>query len=305
MRILVVTGLLLCSMVATTFADVGLDDIDPRDGRVFYVRLFNGDILTGEVQQIAQSISTGRVVTLDTDLGIIKVHEADIAEIREYGEQYRYRHRVYVMPSAAPIGDDHFIGLYELAFPYAGFGVGQWLSITGGRTFLPTVPWSDQISVVTAKITAYQGKNEMVEGGTQAYAFGIAEVWLNDVNPSTVLFANATFTGRWAAVTTMFFAKVAGADNATFRLGDLADPIPLTWNTGAFGIGLGVDARFSDRHDLRFIGEVWNNDLTRPANTVIFTGLRLANSAVGMDFGLTFVTAPAVIPTVSFNWTPF
>lgn len=281
-----------------------VDDIDIAEEVVYFVRLHNGDLLSGPVREIAND-AEGTFIRLGTEIGRAKVYLHQIAWIGTQERSYRQHHRLYIMPTAEPIGKDHFLGLWELLFLYGGVGIGDVVSITAGRTAVPGIPFDQQVSAVTAKATVYAGDNGIVEGGKQYYAVGVAAGWLNDANFLANIFAVATFTGKRSSVTTMMFAKVAGPDVYTFHAGRIIDPFNLTYASGKIGVGLGLDSRIEDRHDIHVVGELWNADITRPSNTALYLGLRLANTAFSMDFGMTVLTAPAVVPTVAFAWTPF
>jgi hypothetical protein len=57
-------------------------------------------------------------------------------------------------------------------------------------------------------------------------------------------------------------------------------------------------------NDVHVICELWNPDIAKPMNSGALLGLRIANTHVAADFGLSVWTAPAIAPFVSFVWTP-
>jgi hypothetical protein len=99
------------------------------------------------------------------------------------------------------------------------------------------------------------------------------------------------------------FYKAGSDDYYKVRMG--ANSIDMNYADGSFGLGIGIDSRFSSMHDLHFIGELWNSDVTRPTHSAVMLGLRLCSSNFSADFGLSFFTQPFVAPFCSFVWTPF
>lgn len=281
-----------------------IDDVEPNTDTKYVVRLLNGDIVTGPIIETGND-QDGFFIKISTQFGRARIYAKEIAWMEYADGEYRHGHRGYLMPTAIPIGNDHFLGDIEIAFLYAGAGIGNVVSITAGRSFIPTVPSADQVSHVNLKVTVAENENGLVEGGKQFYAVGVTGTWLNASNFLGNVYGVATFTGKRTAISTMLFAKVAGESPMQVRFGTLLDSANVYYANGTIGVGLSMDSRFSDAHDLHFVGELWNNDITRPSNTVLYLGLRLANDRIAMDFGMSVFTAPAVVPTVAFAWTPF
>lgn len=298
------------------------NDLRDDPDREYVFRLVNGDIVSGPIIDIEawdlflrpgtdsmylrklRKQSFGFDVTVDALTGKLKLDSRNIAYFERRYEAYRHRHRGYIIPTAQPIGDDAFIGLWEIGFLYAGGGVGP-LSITAGRSFVPGIPARDQLSLVNVKATVAEADNGLVESGKQYYALGFNGAWLNDKNFIGHAYVNATFTGARAAATTTFFTKVAGPELMQVNLGTLVDAFNLPLANGAFGVAISIDTRFPDFHDLHAVMELANADITRPGNTLLYLGVRTALSSVGMDFGITLAPGPTVIPAVAFAWTPF
>ncbi|MFZ9869907.1 MAG: hypothetical protein ACO3E0_01990 [Candidatus Kapaibacteriota bacterium] len=274
------------------------------DDEIYVVRLENGDILSGAIVEFSED-DTGAYVRVASVVGRAKIYAKEIHSIYSSEADYRHRHRGYILPTAIPIGNDAFISLIEGVLPYAGVGVGNWLSITAGRTLVPGIAWSEQVSLVNAKFTVHTAPHGLVEGGEQYYAVGINGGWLNDVNFLGHVYGVATFTGKRTQATLMMFAKVAGKDNYTIKAGNFFGPSAFPLPNGTFGVGIGLDTRFPEMRNLHVVGELWNADLTRPANTALYLGLRLTSRAVASDFGFTIVQGPFVVPTVAFAWTPW
>ena len=298
------------------------NDLRDDPDREYVFRLVNGDIVSGPIIDIEawdpfprpgtdsmylkkrSKQSFGFDVTVDALTGKLKLDSRNIAYFERRYEAYRHRHRGYIIPTAQPIGDDAFIGLWEIGFLYAGGGVGP-LSITAGRSFVPGIPARDQLSLVNVKATVAEADNGLVESGKQYYALGFNGAWLNDKNFIGHAYVNATFTGARAAATTTFFTKVAGPELMQVNLGTLVNAFNLPLANGAFGVAISIDTRFPDFHDLHAVMELANADITRPGNTLLYLGVRTALSSVGMDFGITLAPGPTVIPAVAFAWTPF
>jgi hypothetical protein len=298
------------------------NDLRDDPDREYVFRLVNGDIVSGPIIDIEawdlflrpgtdsmylkkrSKQSFGFDVTVDALTGKLKLDSRNIAYFERRYEAYRHRHRGYIIPNAQPIGDDAFIGLWEIGFLYAGGGVGP-LSITAGRSFVPGIPARDQLSLVNVKATVAEADNGLVESGKQYYALGFNGAWLNDKNFIGHAYVNATFTGARAAATTTFFTKVAGPELMQVNLGTLVNAFNLPLANGAFGVAISIDTRFPDFHDLHAVMELANADITRPGNTLLYLGVRTALSSVGMDFGITLAPGPTVIPAVAFAWTPF
>jgi hypothetical protein len=296
--------LLLANVRALAMDNDALMDFVYVVDEPYIVRLETGEILTGTIAEIAED-AEGAFVRINSVIGRARIYAKEIAWISHVNEWYRHRHRGFLLPTAQPIRNDHFIGLVEGVLPYMGFGIGEWFSMTGGRSLVPGIPWTDQLSVINTKFTLYSAPNGLIDEGEQYYALGFNAGWLNDVNFMGHVFGVATFTGKRTQVSTMLFVKVAGEDIYSLNMGDFASSIPFVLTNGTFGVAIGLDTRFPEMRNLHVVAELWNADLTRPSNTALYLGLRLHSTAVAMDTGLTLVPGPALIPTVAFAWTPF
>lgn len=281
-----------------------LMDFEYDVDHTYYIRLANGNVITGPLTEINQD-NDGAFVKISSVFGRAKVYAKEIAWISASDDSYRHRHRGLIMPTAQPIRGDHFVALIEGVMPYFGFGIGEWASITAGRSLVPGIKWSEQVSIINAKVTVWENDNGLVEEGHQYYALGVNAGWLNDYNFIGHIYGVATFTGKRTQVSTSLFAKVAGDDVYTFSGGTFINPVRFYFTNGTIGIALGLDTRFPEMQDLHFMAELWNADLTRPANTILYTGLRFTTTAVAMDFGFTLTPGPALVPTVAFSYTPF
>lgn len=280
---------------------VEFDELQESEVTEYILRLTNGDILTGKIVEITDDEGEP-FLKLKSSIGTATIYQNQIVEIRLKEEYYRHNHRVFLMPTAEPIGDNHFVGLFELFFGYAGVGIADVGSITVGRTLIPGIPASDQLTLYNAKATVYTLPNEDKKGALH-FAIGgnLATIGKEAISN---IYGVATLVGERSRLTGMMFFKSSGSDVFDINLGNYG-VATARYATGSVGIGLGVDAKFSTRYDTHVIAELWNNDVTRPTNTAVLLGLRQSNSDISMDFGLAFFTQPAVAPFVSFTWTPF
>ncbi|MFP4528540.1 MAG: hypothetical protein ACLFQX_08325 [Candidatus Kapaibacterium sp.] len=283
------------------------DDIDPDDLEIgkkheYIIRLKNGDILTGYVTGTAPGEEGGPAIRFRTELGTALIYISQIEEIRPKEVAYRHSHRVFLLPTAEPIGGDHFIGMFEMLFLYGGAGIGDIVSITAGRSIVPGIDSRQQLTELNVKATVYNTDFESMEGG-MSFAVGGNMAWANHNNRLVHYYGVATFRGFKSLITSAIFYKAGSEDYYRLNFGQNA--VDMTYADGSFGIGLGLDTRFTRWHGLHFIGELWNSDITRPTNTGVLLGFRLSNSSFSADFGLSFFTQPLVAPFASFVWTPF
>ena len=284
--------------------DEALENIEFDVEAEYYVRLINGDVVSGPVTE-SGSDSVGSFIRIKTPFGRARVYASEISWISLLELSYRARNRGLILPTANAIKGDHYIALVEGVLPMIGVGISDFLSVTAGRTLIPIIGWENQFSTVNIKGTVYEGENGLVEGGKQIYAFGINGAWMNDVNFIGHIYAVATFIGKRTSVSSIIHAKVAGKDLYTVNSGTLANPFSFPFQNGTIGVAFMMDVRFPEMHDLHFLGELWNADLTRPAQSGLFLGLRQANTAVTFDFGLTIIPGPNVIPAIAISWTPW
>lgn len=268
----------------------------------YIIRLKNGDMISGHITEETENESQGKGIILSTELGLATIFENQISEIELHTDLYKHSHRIFLMPSAEPISSDHFVGLFELALLYGGVGITDYLSITAGRSLLPDTRSQDQFTLFNVKISSPKIDLDSLYGYL-TFAVGMNWATLNDANKFVHYYAVGTFTGHKSKISGGIYYK---AGNDYFYPIRLYDRIyRLEYEDGAFGINLGLDTKFSTRHDLHFIAELWNNDIMKPTNTAVLLGFRMANSTFSSDFGITFFTQPFVVPFVSFTWTPF
>lgn len=289
-----VTGLLAAS------TDV-LKGILPSSEIQYVIRLKNGDLLTGYVVEMVSTAEEGDGIRFKTELGTATVLASQILEIAPKETRYRHSHRVFLLPTAEPIGNDHFAGVFELMFLYAGFGFEN-LSVTAGRSMIPAVDSRDQLTEFNVKYTLFNFPFEEMEGG-MSFAIGGNLAYANSDNQIMHGYVASTFRGERSRITGTVFFKTGSKDFYVINLG--RNSVDMIYEDGAFGLGLGLDTKISSRHDLHFIGEMWNNNISKPTNTGVLLGFRLWNTTFSSDFGIAFFTQPFLVPFVSFVWTPF
>lgn len=266
------------------------------------IRLKNGDIITGVITDVFNSETEGLGIKILTELGKATIYNNQIADVRIKDEYYRHNHRVFLLPTANPIKNNHFVGSFELLFLYLGAGISDFFSITAGRTIVPQVTSSQQISLINAKFTFLTMEFDSV-ARMVSLALGGNLGFANHNNRFQHLYVVSTVKLYKTELTGSVYYKV-GSDDFNFIIyGNNMQE--LKYPNGAFGLGLGIDTEIPRMKGLHFIGELWNIDVERPTNTAIMLGLRLCNTAVSADFGFALFTQPYIFPFVSFVWTPF
>jgi hypothetical protein len=302
-KILVFTSLIFSFLLSSyLYADEGiLKNILPDRNKIYIIRLNNGDILSGYVVEAVSNSDEGDGIKFSTEIGTATIYEEQILEIREIENYYRHDHRIFLLPTANPIQNNHFIGNFELLLFYAGAGIGDMVSITAGRTFIPNIRSDQQITIGDIKVTLLNMDLNSNEKFT--FALGSNLGFVNDDNRLLHFYGVGTLNLSRSAVTAAIFYKAGSSDYNKVKIGGNA--IDLWYPDGSFGIGLGLDTRFTKMHDLHFIGELWNSDVSKPTNTAVMLGLRLCSTKFSADFGLSFFTQPFVAPFCSFVWTPF
>lgn len=262
----------------------------------------NGDLITGIVNNKVEVDEYGKGISVETQLGEAVIFYNQIEEHYLEEDYYRHGHRIYFMPTAEPIGDDHFIGNYELLFLRAGVGILDKISITAGRSIIPTIASREQISNLNMKFTVLKEEYESFEGNFQL-AVGGNLAFINHDNRFIHAYSVATFKRKRSRISLALFSKIGSNDlnQASFQ----ENVFDINYANGSVGLSIGLDTKFTHWHGIHFIGELWNSNIAKPQNTGVLLGFRIANTEFGADFGLAFFTAPAVAPFFSFVWTPF
>ncbi len=295
--------LILGFPVNNLLADEGiLENILPDRNQIYTIRLVSGDILSGYVVENVSNPDNGEGIKFSTEIGTATIYEDQILEIKPIREYYRHDHRIFLLPTANPIENNHFIGNFELLLFYAGAGISDIVSISAGRTFIPSIRSDQQVTLANIKFTLLDmDLNSSSEKLTLALGSNLG--FVNHDNRLIHYYGVGTLTLNRSAVTAAIFYKAGSDDYNKVKIGN--NFIDLTYTDGSFGIGLGLDTKFSNKHDLHFIGELWNSNVSEPTYTAVMLGLRLCSSKFSADFGLSFFTYPFVAPFCSFVWTPF
>lgn len=306
LKSLLVLLLVVLSGTAAVCADdkYPLENFNPDPELVYYVRMSNGDVLSGLSTQVKED-GKGNYIELTTINGRIKIYEENIAWIGLYIDSYRADSRGLLIPNAEPIGNDSYVGVTEAVMPTVGIGYTPYLNVVAGRTIIPGIGAENQFSIVNIKSTLYEAENGLVEGGKQFYAVGFNASWLNDVNFIGHLYGVATFTGKRTRVSTLVHWKAAGKEVYTVSSGTLANSFQFPYINGTLGVGLMMDVRFPELHDVHILAELWGADLTRPSQSGLFLGLRQTNNQLTYDFGFGLLPRGVLVPIVNFAWTPW
>ncbi len=268
----------------------------------YVIRMKNGDVMTGSIVEFKNSPEKGEGFRFQMEIGTATFYAEQIKEINLKEDNYRHDSRVFLLPTAKAIKNNHYIGAFELLFFNAGFGITDYVSVMIGRSVLPFINGNDQITNFDAKVTFYDEKFEDYDG-SMALAVGSNLAFINHNNRLIHAYAVATFTGAKSRMTGNIYYKAGSADYYDVRFRD--ELLDLQYADGAFGIGLGVDTKFDSWQGVHFIGELWNNNVEKPTNTGVLLGVRLCNTEFAADFGFAFSTAPFVAPFASFVWTMF
>jgi hypothetical protein len=295
---------------------------DNNNSLEYTVMLKNGDVISGKIISVADGsteIATHSArnddtsdndtyIHIETFAGKIIIYEDEIVSIKAKKGDTRQNHSLYIMPTANPISNNHFIGNYELVLIYGGIGLTDWVSLTAGHTMIPETRSSDQISVVNAKVSlpAITDKAHIFSSNLR-FALGGNLAWVNSHNKMLHLYGVATFNSFYtlnSSFSVGVFYKAGYQDYpSTVRLFDRI--MAFDYPDGSFGICAGIERRLEWRNDLSLIMEIWNSDVMNAANTAFLLGFRLSGTKVYADFGLSIFTQPFVIPFFSFVWMPF
>jgi hypothetical protein len=302
-QLLVLMLFALLSLPVYAIDDADLQDMEIDTEVEYYVRLTNGDVVTGFLSDVSAD-KQGARIQMKMAVATITIYAKDIAWIGTREQAYRSRNRGFVIPTAEPIGNDFYIGVISGAIPTVGFGLFDVGSIVFARSFIPGLSMREQFSLINLKATVYQAENGLIEGGRQFYAIGINGSWINDVNFIGHLYGVGTFTGTRSRVSTVLFSKSFGRDDYTVNLGSLGSSFRFPYASGTFGVGLMIDVRFPEFNDLHAMAELWGVDIARPAQSVFVLGLRKVNTSTTMDFGLGLFPGGIVAPVINFVYTP-
>jgi len=239
---------------------------------------------------------------IKTEIGNATIYDEQIFDIIMKIKEYKNAHRVFLMPTAEPIGSQHYLGNFELVMFQLGFGISDFFSFHASRTFIPLVTSQQQITNFNAKFSIFKmGFEENAR--SISFALGGNYALVNYNNPIVNIFGTTSIDFGRTLLTANVLYKSGARDYYDVYFEEYY--FQLYYPNGAFGIGLGLDSKLPNRNDLHIIGEIWNIDITRPTHTAILLGLRYCNTSFSADFGFAFFTQPFVAPFASFVWTPF
>lgn len=301
-KILILTLLLFITSISA-FSNIHCDSLKTNTDELYIFRLKTGDELTGTVKVNSQDAKGRKFLEIESSIGTSMIYHDEIAAVRLYEEIYKHAHRIFLMPTAEPIGSDVFIGNLEALFLYGGIGITKYFSATFARSMVPFLYDGQQITELNVKSTFYQRPLTVNGGGHLSVAAGANVCWINRTNSFKHYYGALTFRFKKSGFTANMFFKQGGQDAYEIRLQD--NIYPVIYPSGTFGVGLGVDTKFSDRHNLFFIGEVWNKNIQNFYETFVTLGFRIGLDKCAVDWGLMFFTAPYVVPYFNFVWTPF
>ena len=306
------SGSLMAKLLVVLFAMLSLNSIasaaDKLNGltiasQVYYIRFVSGDVVSGTVLEYIHSDEFGDGIRFSTELGTARVFESQVLEILPDYEFYKHSHRVFLLPTAEPIGRNHFIGSFELLFLYGGFGVGDVLSVTAGRSIVPAIRSDEQINELNAKLTFLSVATEDSTDNRIVMAAGANYATLNSDNKLLYFYGVATAKLSKTNFSALVFYNASADPITSIRFGE--NLYNMNYANRGFGVGLGLDTKLAGRNDIRVIGEIWNSDITRAYHTLALLGIRLFGTQFSADFGLAFSTYPFAAPFASFVWTPF
>lgn len=271
----------------------------------YYIKLYGGDFLSGQIVEFLDDEVRGEGIKLKTQVGTAPIFIDQIVEIFKKDDYYRHKSRVYILPTAEPISNDHYLANYMIAALYGGFGILDYVSISGGMALIPqSLLESDmQPFNLNAKVTFYNTEWKSSPGG-MSMAAGFNYASLQDSAVINHLYFATTFRMSKTLLTGTVFYKTGDEELYNLRFNNNQN-FGFNYGNGSIGLGLGLDTRISNFKNLRFIGELWNGNLGAPTNTAVLAGVRLFNTEVSADFGIVLFTSPVALPFFSFSWTPF
>ncbi len=209
-----------------------------------------------------------------------------------------YRH--FIMPTGKVI-EGGYAGFWELAFMQAGYGFGDFFSLSGGFTILPTVAFRSQIGFVQAKLTIVDDQNIALAGGLNFLRLTSDNTFLH-------LFGVLTYeTPTGSRFSGMLFYKLTtstlnGADNPLIVVNVFPyGSFDFIYNSGLGGT-VGFDTPLPGNPNVRFVAEIWNHDLSSPNKLGIIGALRVESDRFSSDFGFMYFTLPLIAPVANFVW---
>ncbi|MDR0927667.1 MAG: hypothetical protein LBO69_07880 [Ignavibacteria bacterium] len=317
-KLILISILILATNISQCFAFsiskfANLYDTEDNAKETYIVSLRNGDVFTCNILDCIDAPDNKQNPDNFIPYILIRLYERDLIlyedeildiNIKKYANTLT--NQLYLLPTANPISNNHFIGNWELMLFYGGIGITDWVSITAGRTILPYTTGEQQVSLVNAKVSFPTIGD--VDSSNLAIAIGGNMAWLNAHNRLLHFYGVATYNSLElynSNFTFGFFYKLGYGDyydNVHFFDGR---NYPFDYADGGFGLCAGFERRLEKRKDLSLIMEIWNADVASSFNTGFLFGLRLKGKHLRSDFGLAVFTNPFVLPFCSFVWTPF
>lgn len=220
---------------------------------------------------------------------IIGLSSLGYAQADSLASKDPYRH--FIMPTAKPI-QGGYAGVWELAFVQAGYGFGDFLSVSGGITLMPTVSMKSQVGFLQAKAT-------LADEHGISFAAGVNYLRMTSEYPYIHGFVSATAEQQDETRYTGFiFYKFYGEE---YPVVDIYPYGSFSFSyTGSLGAGIGFDKPIKAWKNIRFVAEVWNHDLTSAKNIALLAALRLETKDFSSDFGLMYFSVPLLVPVASF-----
>ncbi len=202
-----------------------------------------------------------------------------------------YRH--FIMPTGKPIHGG-YIGFWELAFLQAGVGFGDFLSLTGGITAMPTVAFRSQFGFLQAKAT-------LADDGGISFAAGANLLRLTSDNLYVHAFVSGTMEMQnETRYTGLLFLKAAGPDFPIVNVVPFGE-FSFTYG-GILGAGIGFDTPIKGLANTRIIAEIWNHDLTSVNKFALLFAVRIESERFSSDFGFMYFSLPLLAPVANFVW---
>ncbi len=291
----------LVMSVVSLWADT-IDILPEWIGESVVVRLRSGDMLEGIL--LGQTLrDSADAIRLRTSVGTATIELYQVAEIVPLPELYRHAWQLLLMPTAEPIGKNHCLMSMGLLTLGAAGGLGDIASILVLRSIVPALPSSHQVSLLNAKVTLLTAEYQQLDGHL-ALCVGANLAWVNAPNRLAHLWAAATFTRVQSRLTLLVMQNLSNQESYTVTVGTFGSVI-MRYAPAAVGFGLGLDVQLPSRRDVHILAELWNLDLTRPYQSMVVFGLRLANTALALDAGIAMSTQPLLLPIASVRWTPW
>ena|ERR1051325_14400 len=209
-----------------------------------------------------------------------------------------YRH--FVMPSGKPI-EGGYLGFWELAFMQAGVGFGDVVSLSGGFTIMPTVAFRSQIGFVQSKLTFFDDQGLSLSAGLNFLRLTSDNTFLHTFGVLTYETPSQT------RVSGMLFYKLStstptGPDNPLIVVNVVPyGQFSFIYNSNLGG-ALGFDTPLPNNPNVRFVGEIWNHDLSSPNKLGVIAAMRVESDRFSSDFGFMYFTLPLVAPVANFVW---